>query len=492
VIHLNRAARLAGKTALWLAVILAAVMGTIVIGFAVQARVNLAELRPWHRVRLVEEFRADRIDAPKSFDEYRSLEDRLLAELRRRVLDDPAARDNYMLGRFNPQSIPSRLALETPYNRSFELVPDAIRGAVLLVHGLTDSPYALRGLAEFFRERGFYVVVLRMPGHGTLPAGLVAARWQDWYAAVELAARHAAARAGPGKPFYAGGYSTGAALVTLYAVRSLGDASLPRTQRLVLLSPAIGMSEFAVLTNIIAGLAFIPYFEKSRWLDVWPEYDPYKYNSFPVNATNQIHLLTRELHRSLDAAAARGQLEAMPRVLAFQSLVDATITAGDVVRRLLGRFPAAGHELVVFDINRAAHLGGLIATGPREDLERIRNAPELPFRFTLVANRSSDTDEVVAYTRNAGDREASTAEIGLRWPRGVLSLGHVALPFPPDDPVYGLEPRSHDGPPFTLGNLAPRGESGSWVVPLGTFARLRSNPFFAMVKMRIAAFIDSE
>jgi len=489
---MNRAARLAGKAALWLAVISASVIGTIVLGFAVQARVNLADLHPWHRVPLAEEFRADRIDAPKSFDEYRSLEDRLFAELRQRVFDDPAARDSYILGRFNPKSIPSRLALESPYNRSFELVPDAIRGAVLLVHGLTDSPYAMRGLAEFFRERGFYVLALRMPGHGTLPAGLVAARWQDWYAAVELAARHAAARVGPGKPLYAGGYSTGAALVTLYALRSLEDASLPRAQRLVLLSPAIGISEFAVLTNIIAGLAFIPYFEKSRWLDIWPEYDPYKYNSFPVNAANQIHLLTHELYRSLDAAAARGQLEAMPRVLAFQSLVDATITAGDVVRRLLGRLPPAGHELIVFDINRSAQLEGLIAAGPREDLERIRNAPELPFRFTLVANRSPDTHDVVAYTRNAGSREATIAELGLRWPRGVLSLGHVALPFPPDDPVYGLEPQSHDGPPFALGNLAPRGESGSWVVPLGTFARLRSNPFFAVVQARIAAFIDSD
>jgi len=492
VTHLNRAVRLIGKTALWLVVISASAIATIVIGFAVQARVNLAELRPWHQVRLAEEFRADRTDTPKSFDEYRRLEGRLFTELRNRVLDDPAVADDYILSRFNPKSTPSRLALDTAYNRSFELVPDA---SAALSYLCTDSPTLLTRCGRSpnsSTERGFYVLALRMPGHGTLPSELVAARWQDWHSAVALAAKHAATRAGPGKPFYAGGYSTGASLVTLYALRSLEDASLPRPQRLVLLSPAIGISEFAVLTNIVAGLAFIPYFEKSRWLDVWPEYDRYKYNSFPVNAANQIYLLTRELHRSLDAAAASGRLQAMPRVLAFQSLVDATITAGDVVRRLLGRLPAGGHELVVFDINRGAQLEGLIAAGPREDLERIRRAPALPFRFTIVANRSPDTQEVVAFTRNAGSRETSAAELGLRWPQGVLSLGHVALPFPPDDPVYGLDPGSHDGSPFGLGNLALRGESGSWVVPLGSFARLRSNPFFAVVRERIAASIDSE
>jgi alpha-beta hydrolase superfamily lysophospholipase len=104
----------------------------------------------------------------------------------------------------------------------------------------------------------------------------------DWYAAVELAARHAAQRAGPGHPFYAGGFSTGAALTTLYSVRSLGDASLPKPARLVLISPAIGISKAAGLTKILAGLSFAPYFEKSSWIDVLPEYDPYKYNSFPV------------------------------------------------------------------------------------------------------------------------------------------------------------------------------------------------------------------
>jgi alpha-beta hydrolase superfamily lysophospholipase len=468
------------------------VPATIVLVFAIQARVRLPELRRWHRLALASEFRAGRPDTPKSFEEYRRLEERLFAELRTRVMDDPAVADRYVIGRFNPSSVPARLALDTPYNRSFELVPDTIRGAVLLVHGLSDSPYSMRAVAETFRDQGFYVLALRLPGHGTIPSGLLHVRWQDWYAAVELAARYAAQRAGPGHPFYAGGYSTGAALTTLYAVRALDDASLPRPSRLVLISPAIGISKAAVLTKILAGLSFMPYFEKSSWIDVAPEYDPYKYNSFPVNAGHQIHELTGELHDALDAAAAAGHLAAMPRVLAFQSLVDATITAHEVVSGLLMRLPAGGHELVVFDINRGEALHDLIEPSLVDDLERIRAAPALPFRLTLVSNRDPATMEVAAFTREAGTRETTRADLPLPWPRGVLSVGHVALPFPDDDPVYGLAPKNDGGPEFPLGALTVRGEAGTLVVPLGNLARLRSNPFFSVIRDRIVASVEAD
>jgi hypothetical protein len=139
-----------------------------------------------------------------------------------------------------------------------------------------------------------------MPGHGTLPSGLLHVGWKDWYAAVVLAAKYAAARGGPGRPFMAAGHSTGAALIALYSVRALDDASLPRFTDIHLLSSAIGISRFAALTNVISGLSFLPAFEKSRWIDVLPEYDPYKYNSFPVNAANQIYRLTHVLQDALD------------------------------------------------------------------------------------------------------------------------------------------------------------------------------------------------
>jgi alpha-beta hydrolase superfamily lysophospholipase len=461
------------------------VLVTIVLVFAIQARLRLADLAPWHKMTLAAEFRAGRA-APKTFDEYRALEDRLFAELRRRVLDDPKAADRNRLGRYTPGSVTARMAFDTPYNHSFELVPSEIRGAALLVHGLSDSPYSMRGLAETLYAQGYYVLVLRMPGHGTVPAGLLDVSWRDWYGAVVLAAKHAAAKA-PGKPFLAGGHSTGAALVSLYSVRSLDDPSLPRPQSLYLISAAIGISPFAVLTNVLSGLAFIPAFEKSRWLDVFPEYDPYKYNSFPVNAANQIYTVTRTLRKELDNAASRGRLADMPRVVMFQSLVDSTVTAAEVVRGLLSYLPPRhGHELVVFDVNRYEQLEGFVAPGPLESLDRLRASTDLPFKVTIVSNRTPETRAIAAFSRDVGAREFRSEDLPFEWPRGVFSLGHVALPFPPDDPVYGLDGAPDDAQPrFNIGAVAARGENGALVVSLATFARLRSNPFFEVIRAKV-------
>jgi hypothetical protein len=276
------------------------------------------------------------------------------------------------------------------------------------------------------------------------------------------------------------------------SLRSLDDPSLPRPQHLYLVSAAIGISPFAVLTNIISGLSFIPYFEKSRWMDVFPEYDPYKYNSFPVNAANQIYSLTRVVQATLDDLAPTGRLDEMPRVHMFQSIVDSTVTADQVVRGLLGRLPARGHELVVFDINRQERLEGLIAAGPLEDLERIRAAVDLPFRVTLIGNKSRDSAALAAYTREPGARSVTVVDLPYEWPRGVFSVGHVSLPFPVDDPVYGLSALPGAEPGYNLGAIAAKGESGALVVGLGTFGRLRSNPFFDVIRARVIESVATE
>ena len=479
----------------WLAWLVAAgmiVITTIAAVYALQARARLPPLQAWHQLQLGHEFHASRPDAPGSFAEYLALEARLFAELRERVLDQPAAADPAPLSRFNPDSVVAHLALDSMYNHSYELAPpDEPRGSVLLVHGLSDSPYSMRALADLFLAQGYYVVVLRLPGHGTLPAGLLRVSWQDWYAAVVLAARHAAARGGAGKPFIGVGHSTGAALLTLYSLRALQDAALPAPQQLHLLSAAIGITPFAALTQVISGLSFLPGFEQARWMDVLPEYDPYKYNSFPVNAARQIYRLTHVVQDTLDDLTP-AQLAAMPRMHLYQSIVDSTVTANQVIRGLLARLPARGHELFVFDLNRREMMEGLIAGGPLADFERLRAAVDLPFRITLVSNRAADQRDMAAFTREAGAREVTVRELPLEWPVGVFSVGHVSLPFPVDDPVYGLTPdaQTSSATAFNLGALAAKGESGALVVGLGTFARLRSNPFFEVISANVVATLD--
>jgi alpha-beta hydrolase superfamily lysophospholipase len=480
------------RTLRYLIVVAIAVPVTIVLVFAMQARMSLPDLKAWHRIEL-RELSAD--DPPASFAEYRALEERLFADIRARIIENPADADTLAVGRYTPGTRAAQLAFDTPYNRSVELMPPGEPvGAAVLVHGLTDSPYSMRPLGEILRSQGYYVILMRMPGHGTVPSGLDRIRWQDWYAALELTARHASAIVGGDKPLVLGGFSTGAALSALYAVRSLDDPGLPRPDRLYLMSAAIGISPFAVMTNIVSKLSFLPMFEKSRWLDVLPEYDPYKYNSFPVNAGNQIYKLTHALNGEILDAAERGRLGDMPRVVIFQSIVDSTVTSAEVVRGMLDLLPEAGHELVVFDVNRSEVMQGLLAQGPLQDLEALRNATGRPFAITLIGSAlvgdasggesaATDPKALASYRREAGGTDVTVRPLPYTWPQGIFSLGHTALPVPADDPVYGISPP--EGTRFNLGAVALRGESGALVISLGTFARLRSNPFFDVIREKV-------
>ena len=68
-----------------------------------------------------------------------------------------------------------RTSAPTNWNRTFELAPsggDATCG-VLLLHGMSDSPYSLRAIAERIHREGGHVLGLRLPGHGTAPSGLL-------------------------------------------------------------------------------------------------------------------------------------------------------------------------------------------------------------------------------------------------------------------------------------------------------------------------------
>ena len=69
----------------------------------------------------------------------------------------------YLHSRFNPTGPINRLADGAPYNRSFRLAQREPKGQALLIHGLSDSPYSMKALAESLHARGFEVTVLRLP-----------------------------------------------------------------------------------------------------------------------------------------------------------------------------------------------------------------------------------------------------------------------------------------------------------------------------------------
>ena len=142
--------------------------------------------------------------------------------------------------------------LSTDWNRSYIMEPDgAPAGAVVLLHGLTDSPYSLRHIARRYREDGYVAIAIRLPGHGTVPAGLTDVVWEDWSEATRLAVREARRRVGPSAPLHLVGFSNGGALALKYALDALEDKTLSRPDRLVLISPMIGVTELARFAGIL-------------------------------------------------------------------------------------------------------------------------------------------------------------------------------------------------------------------------------------------------
>ena len=192
--------------------------------------------------------------------------------------------------------------------------------------------------------------------------------------------------------------------------------------------------------------------------------------------------------RDLQARKALGQL---PPLIAFQSVVDSTIIASALVARLFDRFPNPGSELVLFDINRYDSLRALLKRGVDGSLEALAKRENLPFGLTLVTNCDGQTDGLVAKHRTPERPGFGKGEpLGLSWPTSVYSLSHVALIFPPDDPLYGSI-ADGEGARLRLGDLKPRGEKGVTTVPVGMLMRLRFNPFFDYLKDRTVDFCEA-
>ena len=443
-------------------------------------------LRPWHTV-VPEELHAAALDTA-DWAVWLAAEQAALDTVRTQVTERLAPEDRIAANRYFAGSPLHPGRFPQDWNRSFVLLPEGEpRGAVALLHGLTDAPYSLRHVAQRYRALGFVAVGLRLPGHGTVPAGLTAARWEDWMAATRLAVREARARTGPGRPIHLIGYSNGGALALKHALDALEDPRLPRAERLVLISPMIGVTAFARFAGLAALPAMLPTFAKTAWLERTPEFNPFKYNSFPVSAARQTWRLTSVLQDQLRRLAAAGRLADLPPVLTFQSVADATVSTPAVLSALYGHLPANGSEVVLFDLNRSARLAPLLVPDAAALLERILPPAPRPYGVTVITNAGPPAADVAVEERStpAGQTATTPRPLALAWPRQVYSLSHVALPFSPTDGLYGYAPDPADDFGVQLGALAPRGERGVLVVGADSLVRLTSNPFLPYLMRRI-------
>ncbi|MFZ2301533.1 MAG: alpha/beta fold hydrolase [Gallionella sp.] len=348
------------------------------------------------------------------------------------------------LGTANPEKI-------VDGNAPFELKPTSgdsagqqktYRRGVLLTHGLTDSPYFMRYLAEFFRENGFRVMAVLLPGHGTQPGDLLDVVWREWAKAVVYGADRLAEEA---DEVYLAGFSTGG---TLSIYQSLRD---DRVRGLFLFSPALEITPRAAWANLHRLYSWLV--PPAKWVGIRPDRSSYKYESLPKNAVAQTHALTKKLD-----ALLHGHEVTIP-VFAAASQDDTTANTPATLDFMAhARHPSS--RLVLYTTDTGKFPPGI----PVEKLELVNSVlPE----------------------------------------QKILSSAHTSIVLPSDDPHYGAAGNYSNCIHYYPGDMekyaaciqhpeqALLGETTEANLKAGTLRRLMYNPNFTALKVSMKRFIDS-
>lgn len=146
----------------------------------------------------------------------------------------------------------------------FEYIPSkATNKGVLLVHGLSDTPFSFIDIAESLVQKGYHVRAVLLTGHGSKPGDLLLADSKQWH---DLVQYHVELMSQEVDELWLGGFSTGANLVTSEAYDN------PDVEGLLLFSPA-----FKPKSNFIRFSSFVSNF--IDWFERVEETNPVQYES---------------------------------------------------------------------------------------------------------------------------------------------------------------------------------------------------------------------
>jgi len=249
---------------------------------------------------------------------------------------------------------------------------------LLLVHGLSDSPFVFRDLATSLANRCIEVRTLLLQGHGTRPGDMITASADVWRQQVRT---HFAALAQDVDRAFIGGFSLGGALATEYALTGEG----PEPEGLVALAPAWQLNG---LRNYLwlAGIARV----FADFVEEEPELNPVKYESVTLNAAVQIGNVLKQTQAAID----QGKPADLPLYL-IATEADSVINLDYLVQRFQQDFQHPGSRLLVFRDTRSPWPS---ATGDKRMTELNSYLPE--------AN--------------------------------ILEMSHQSLAIAPDNELYGL------------------------------------------------------
>lgn len=205
------------------------------------------------------------------------------------------------------------------------------RTGLLLVHGLSDSPFVFRDLARYLAGHCVEVRTLLLQGHGTRPGDMVTASAAIWR---EQVRNHFIALSEEVDQAFIGGFSLGGALATDYALAETG----PRPAGLITVAPAWelnGLRDYLWLAPIAD--VFGDFVEKE------PELNPVKYESFSFNAGSQIGIVIS----AAQSRMTRHEHIDIPLFLAATE-ADSVINLNYLVDQFRGRFRNPANTMMIF------------------------------------------------------------------------------------------------------------------------------------------------
>ncbi|KGJ97624.1 alpha/beta hydrolase [Colwellia psychrerythraea] len=204
----------------------------------------------------------------------------------------------------------------------FELAQNNNDKAIILIHGLTDSPFSFHDLSQFFFQQGFTVRTLLLPGHAIAPSELLNVEYSEWQQAAKFAIEDTL---NDYQQVYLGGLSTGGALIFDYLMQQKQVDE--KIKGLFMWSPASkAKNDLAWLAKYIDVIPFVD------WIDLDADIDFAKYESFPYNAAAQVDAIMR-LVVGKEVSASR-QLHNIP-LFVVASEHDQTIDTEHTLQLLL-------------------------------------------------------------------------------------------------------------------------------------------------------------
>lgn len=283
-----------------------------------------------------------------------------------------------------------QVAWSTPFERAPAPGCSGPETGLLLIHGLADTPFVFRDLADALAARCVRVRAILLPGHGTRPGDLVTAESGDWLA---MARTHLDRLAAEVDRVYVGGHSVGGAIATVLALER------DDVHGLVAFAPMWelnGLREYLWLATLAE--PFIDFLEEE------PEINPVKYESLAVNAGDEVGEVRERVQVAL---RHRGEVE-LPTLL-VGTAADSVINLDFLQRTFRERLIHPDSRFVLYRDTRE----------PAPDWWR----PE----------------RMIAYDAHRPDER-------------IVEMSHQSLPVAPDNPLYGragplqhcLEPNGTD------------------------------------------------